>query len=46
MWTVKTFKTKQAMETWIERHGNTYQYREVFVNNAYALDVRRLRIIG
>ena len=46
MWTVKIFKTKQAMQNWIARHGHQHQIQEVFVNNAYALDVRKLRVIG
>lgn len=46
MWTLKIFKTRDAMQKWIERNGHRYQWQEVFVNNAYALDVRKLRIIG
>lgn len=46
MWEVKIFKTREAMQKWIERNGHRYQMREVFVNNAYGLDVRKLRIIG
>lgn len=54
MWQVVTFKTAEARDKWIERHGAHYQYREVFIEqkpNApksaprYALDVRKLRII-
>jgi hypothetical protein len=46
MWEIKTFKTREAMEKWIEKFGHRYQWVEVFVNNGYALDIRKLRIIG
>jgi hypothetical protein len=46
MWTTKVFKTREAMERWIKRNGHRYQYHEVFINNAYGLDVRKLRIVG
>ena len=46
MWTTKVFKTKEARDKWIERNGHLYQIQEVFINNAYGLDVRRLRKIG
>jgi hypothetical protein len=42
MWEIKKFKTAKARDKWIERHGSNYQFQEVFVNNAYALDVRKL----
>lgn len=43
MWRIIKFKTAAARDAWIVRHGARYQYQEVFVNNAYALDVRKLR---
>jgi hypothetical protein len=46
MWITKMFKTKDAKDKWILRNKHRYQIQEVFVNNAYALDVRKLRIIG
>jgi hypothetical protein len=46
MWTIKTFKTNEAKNAWIEKNGHRYQIVEVFINNGYALDVRKLRIIG
>jgi hypothetical protein len=46
MWEVKTFKSRAAMNRWIEKNGSRYQYVEVYINNGWALDVRRLRIIG
>lgn len=46
MWQVITFKTREAMNAWIVKHGQHWQYQEVLVNNGYALDVRKLRVIG
>ena len=43
MWQVKTFKTRNAMQTWIEKHGDSYQWQEVFINNAYGVQCRKLR---
>jgi len=46
MWVTKIFKTKEAKDKWIAKNEGKYQIVEIFVNNAYGLDVRRLRIIG
>jgi hypothetical protein len=46
MWITKIFKTKEAKDRWIQKNGHRYQIQEIFVNNAYGLDVRKLRIIG
>lgn len=45
MWTVKKFKTKEARDSWLKKNGHRYQVQEVFINNAYGLDVRKLRRI-
>ncbi len=45
MWTIKRFKTAAARDTWIAKHEHRYQIVEIFVNNAYALEVRKLRVI-
>lgn len=44
MWQVKTFKTKQAMQKFIAKHK--IQWHEIFVNNAYGIEYRPLRIIN
>jgi hypothetical protein len=44
-WHTKIFKTKEAKDKWIERHGHRYQIQEIFVNNAWGLEVRKLRMI-
>jgi hypothetical protein len=46
MWTVKTFKTLAAMRAWIDRNAYRVEFREVFINNGYAVDYRPLRRIG
>jgi hypothetical protein len=52
MWTVVVFRIKNGdiesarrkRDRWIQSHPN-YEIREVFVNNALALDVRKLRTV-
>lgn len=46
MWEIKHFRTAEARDKWIARHGAHYQIVEIVVNNAYALEVRKLRVIG
>jgi hypothetical protein len=46
VWVTKVFKTKLARDKWLAKNQARYQVVEVFVNNAYALDVRKLRQIG
>ena len=42
------FKTSEARDQWIARHGHTHQITEVFINQptlaapGYALEVRKL----
>lgn len=43
MWQIKTFKTKEQMDKWIEINKNHVQYQEVFINNGYAVDYRILK---
>lgn len=46
MWNTKTFKTKEAMTEWLNRNDNRIQWVEIFVNNAYGVEYRKLRIIN
>lgn len=46
MWNIIKFKSASARDRWIAKHGESYQYVEVYINNGYALEVRKLRIIG
>ena len=45
MWHTKTFKTKEKMKQWLAKREGKIQWEEVFVNNAYGVLYRRLRII-
>ncbi len=45
MWETKEFKSEKAMSKWISKNGSKYQYEEIFLNNAYGLEVRKLRKI-
>lgn len=46
MWAIKTFKTKESMQKFIAKHGNKIQWNEVFINNKYAIEYRKLIRIG
>jgi hypothetical protein len=46
MWQIKTFKTRDQMLRWIARNGSNAQWNEIFVNNAFGVEYRRLRKIG
>jgi len=45
MWQIKTFKTRQALAAWIAKHDASYQWHEVFIENAYGVQCRKLRRI-
>jgi hypothetical protein len=44
VWKTIKFKTATSRDNWISRHKANYQIVEVFINNGYALDVRRLKL--
>ena len=46
MWVTKVFKTKEAMKRFLEKNGHKIQYEEIYVNNAYGIEYRKLRIIN
>ena len=41
-WKFKTFKTKEQMQKFISKNENKIQYREIFVNNEYAIEYKKL----
>lgn len=43
MWKIKTFRTRKAMDTFIAKYGHRIQWQEVFINNAYGIEYKRLR---
>lgn len=46
MWQVKTFRTRQAMLDWVEKNEGLIECEEVFVNDGYAVEYRKLRVIN
>jgi hypothetical protein len=44
-WRIKKFKNWQAMQDWLAVNGNDYQWRQVFINNATALEIRKLKTL-
>ena len=44
-WKIKTFKSKESMSKWLAKNEHKIQWVEVFVNNGYAVEYRRLRRI-
>ena len=45
MWQTKTFKTRTEMEAWLDKNSHRVQWQEIFVNNAYGAEFRKLRRI-
>ncbi len=46
MWSIKRFKTFAAQAQWTESNGHRYQIVPLFVNNGYAVEYKKLRVIG
>jgi hypothetical protein len=46
MWKIKEFKTREAMNKFIEKNRNKIQWHEVFIDNSYAIEYRKLKIIN
>jgi hypothetical protein len=45
MWIMKVFRTKESMQKFLDRNKNKIQWREVFINNAWAIEYRKLIIV-
>jgi len=45
MWQIKKFKTEAAQEAWISANASKCQIVRLFVNNGYAVEWRKLRVI-
>ena len=43
MWIKKNFKTKENMNKFISKNTGKIQWFEVFVNNSYCIEYRKLR---
>lgn len=46
MWQIKKFRTRKALSAWVARNEGRIQWREVFVDSAWAVEWRPLRRIG
>jgi len=46
MWQRKHFTTRFEMIDWIEANESRIQWDEIFVDHGYAVEYRKLRIIG
>ena len=46
MWNTKTFKTEKAQKNWITANCDKYQIEVIYINNGYAVEYRKLRIIN
>jgi predicted acetyltransferase len=42
MWQTKTFKTRAALNQFVEKHSGKYQIEEIAVNNRFAVNFRKL----
>lgn len=42
MWIMREFKTRENMNKFIEKNSGKIQYREVFVNNSFCIEYRKL----
>jgi hypothetical protein len=43
MWITRQFRTKQTMEKFLAKNGYKIQWHEIFINNAYGIEYRKLR---
>ena len=41
-WQLKTFKTREKMENFIKKNQNKIQWKEIFINNEYAIEYKKL----
>lgn len=42
MWKIKEFKTREEMQKFIDKNKNKIQYQEIFINNSYAIEYKKL----
>lgn len=45
MWQIKEFKTKEAMQKFIDNSEHKRQVEIIYINNGYAVEFRELKII-
>lgn len=45
-WITKEFKSRDEQQKFIDKNKHRFQMEEVFIDNGYALDIRKLKIIN
>ena len=45
MWQIKKFKTHEKLVTFLKNNIDVFQMTEIFINNGYAVEYKRLRVI-
>ena len=45
MWQVKRFATYAKQESWVAANDRRYQIVRLFVENGYAVEYRKLRVV-
>lgn len=45
MWNMRKFRTYAKQQQWIEANKGAYQIIVIYVNNGYAVEYRKLRIV-
>lgn len=45
MWKVKYFETFEAQQKWIDANEHQYQITVIYVNNGYAVEYKKVRVI-
>jgi hypothetical protein len=42
MWIIRTFKSKENMQKFIDKNRGKIQWHEVFINNGWGIEYKRL----
>ena len=42
MWQTKYFKTRDEMTAWLDQHDGQIQFDEIFIENGYGVEWRKL----
>ena len=45
LWTIKVFRSVEAMKRWVKANDGRMQWHELFVHNGWAVEYRSLRVI-
>jgi len=45
MWQIKIFKTEKSMLSFLKKNGNKIEFQEIFVNNGFGIEFRKLKVI-